>query len=105
PHRAHFARLHLPASPTRRSSDLSCGLPDHDENQIIPHLHTVDIGSIGLPAVDAPVTILELRTKSVPLPAFLSVDGQPDRSDIDRDRKSTRLNSSHGSISYAVFCL
>src|SRR5207245_6612043 len=25
--------------------------------------------------------------------------------DFDRDRKSTRLNSSHGSISYAVFCL
>src|SRR5207245_2909561 len=24
---------------------------------------------------------------------------------IERDRKSTRLNSSHGSISYAVFCL
>src|SRR5438309_5499851 len=24
---------------------------------------------------------------------------------IDRDRKSTRLNSSHSSISYAVFCL
>src|SRR5207245_10226647 len=24
---------------------------------------------------------------------------------IDLDRKSTRLNSSHGSISYAVFCL
>src|SRR5699024_12793154 len=24
---------------------------------------------------------------------------------IDRDRKSTRLNSSHVSISYAVFCL
>src|SRR5438128_9807330 len=24
---------------------------------------------------------------------------------IDGDRKSTRLNSSHGSISYAVFCL
>src|SRR5207245_8048007 len=28
------------------------------------------------------------------------------RGEIDlRDRKSTRLNSSHGSISYAVFCL
>src|SRR6266542_2144956 len=28
------------------------------------------------------------------------------RSDVRRrDRKSTRLNSSHGSISYAVFCL
>src|SRR5438128_3802756 len=25
--------------------------------------------------------------------------------DLGRDRKSTRLNSSHGSISYAVFCL
>src|SRR5690348_17556419 len=24
---------------------------------------------------------------------------------VDRDRKSTRLNSSHPSISYAVFCL
>src|SRR5207245_5287385 len=24
---------------------------------------------------------------------------------VPRDRKSTRLNSSHGSISYAVFCL
>src|SRR5208282_6523475 len=25
--------------------------------------------------------------------------------ELDEDRKSTRLNSSHGSISYAVFCL
>src|SRR5207245_10928495 len=32
--------------------------------------------------------------------------GQRDMSDRSkRDRKSTRLNSSHGSISYAVFCL
>jgi hypothetical protein len=56
-------------------NDRACGLPDHDENQVIPHLHVADIGSIGLPAVDAPVTILELRGKNVPLPAFLSVDG------------------------------
>src|SRR2546422_6588729 len=28
-----------------------------------------------------------------------------DRRKIDGDRKSTRLNSSHGYISYAVFCL
>src|SRR2546427_1699139 len=27
------------------------------------------------------------------------------REDLDRDRKSTRLNSSHSQISYAVFCL
>src|SRR2546422_4992471 len=28
-----------------------------------------------------------------------------EHADHDRDRKSTRLNSSHGYISYAVFCL
>src|SRR2546427_5761003 len=29
----------------------------------------------------------------------------PDEDRADRDRKSTRLNSSHSQISYAVFCL
>src|SRR5687768_18292892 len=29
----------------------------------------------------------------------------PDAHDAEKDRKSTRLNSSHGYISYAVFCL
>src|SRR5256886_11395957 len=33
------------------------------------------------------------------------VPGVLNRSVIDRDRKSTRLNSSHSQISYAVFCL
>src|SRR5689334_25417056 len=32
-------------------------------------------------------------------------EGQGDRRHGRRDRKSTRLNSSHSSISYAVFCL
>src|SRR3712207_7506342 len=32
-------------------------------------------------------------------------DGAPDLLYIDLDRKSTRLNSSHANISYAVFCL
>src|SRR5699024_12792312 len=31
--------------------------------------------------------------------------GKPDRGLLRGDRKSTRLNSSHVSISYAVFCL
>src|SRR5437762_4092996 len=36
----------------------------------------------------------------------VSIDGQPFTSYIwKRDRKSTRLNSSHRCISYAVFCL
>src|SRR3712207_7377282 len=32
-------------------------------------------------------------------------DGSPGSFDADEDRKSTRLNSSHANISYAVFCL
>src|SRR5438309_1466306 len=30
---------------------------------------------------------------------------EPEGAPLDLDRKSTRLNSSHSSISYAVFCL
>src|SRR5438270_9714646 len=32
-------------------------------------------------------------------------DADAARGALDRDRKSTRLNSSHSQISYAVFCL
>src|SRR3989449_4561976 len=35
----------------------------------------------------------------------LLADEALDRGGLARDRKSTRLNSSHGYISYAVFCL
>src|SRR5438309_3378484 len=38
------------------------------------------------------------------LRGVLHLPGQEGRDDIG-DRKSTRLNSSHSSISYAVFCL
>src|SRR5438876_4321031 len=38
-------------------------------------------------------------------PKFLSVKGRAERTSLETDRKSTRLNSSHPSISYAVFCL
>src|SRR5258707_11287355 len=37
-------------------------------------------------------------------PAVLGRADEPQRLDA-RDRKSTRLNSSHANISYAVFCL
>src|SRR2546422_6523052 len=44
-------------------------------------------------------------------PLTVNVAGSPQatkdkgRDQLKRDRKSTRLNSSHGYISYAVFCL
>lgn len=56
-------------------NDRSCGLLDHDGNGVPPHLHTVDIGSVGLPAVQAPTTNYQLKAESVPLPANLSVEG------------------------------
>src|SRR3712207_8552936 len=35
----------------------------------------------------------------------LGADGLGDSAIVEADRKSTRLNSSHANISYAVFCL
>src|SRR3712207_7927701 len=45
--------------------------------------------------------------KNNPLPAAYSRFGSFDQlqEDNNKDRKSTRLNSSHANISYAVFCL
>src|SRR5690242_4383530 len=51
------------------------------------------------------------RVKTTPDPVFTDVlkldlaTVQPSLAGPKRDRKSTRLNSSHMSISYAVFCL
>src|SRR5438552_12248653 len=68
----------LHSFPTRRSSDLR-----------IP----------GLPA-------LEKCLRHVAHVVVLGVSPHPEGPALqDRDRKSTRLNSSHQIISYAVFCL
>src|SRR5258708_21367779 len=45
------------------------------------------------------ITSLDISSLLAKTSAYLK------RSDIKRDRKSTRLNSSHQIISYAVFCL
>src|SRR5690554_7446704 len=37
--------------------------------------------------------------------AYARVSSHDQKADLERDRKSTRLNSSHVRISYAVFCL
>src|SRR3712207_8683524 len=38
-------------------------------------------------------------------PLAVARDARGAREEVDVDRKSTRLNSSHANISYAVFCL
>src|SRR2546422_7765857 len=71
--------------------------------------------------VDQPVELGGARTPALALEPLLDRLGLPRRSLLShrtseqwsrrtrragrRDRKSTRLNSSHGYISYAVFCL
>src|SRR5689334_24512833 len=53
------------------------------------------------------VKLLQLLKKNKLTDAFLHGDGLllVDLPPVITDRKSTRLNSSHSSISYAVFCL
>src|SRR5690242_20780507 len=59
----------------------------------------------GIRLAAAPLgEVVQLRASEVaPEEAGLRVEQRVD--EVVRDRKSTRLNSSHMSISYAVFCL
>src|SRR3712207_9240113 len=58
---------------------------------------------LGLPALAAEVhpldVVLEVRER---LDDRAAGEGRPDAAATGRDRKSTRLNSSHANISYAV---
>src|SRR5690606_41645134 len=81
----------LHSFPTRRSSDLAG--PDAAATRLRQHVgRAVDPDHRGLgPALDQ-------QARGVAWPAA-------EIRDPLRDRKSTRLNSSHVKISYAVFCL
>src|SRR5438270_7135060 len=72
----------LHSFPTRRSSDLMP--PDSSKNR-----SRTSVCCVG-------------RT---PTHAARSASCRRSRRSFSRDRKSTRLNSSHSQISYAVFCL
>src|SRR2546430_13193672 len=65
-------------------------------------------------APDIAVSVLEvddqsrlhpLAAPSLPASYSAALDGVPIGPNVGSDRKSTRLNSSHSQISYAVFCL
>src|SRR3712207_7350353 len=50
----------------------------------------------------------EAKNLGIPVVAIVDTNCDPDEIDYvipGKDRKSTRLNSSHANISYAVFCL
>src|SRR5207302_8486079 len=92
--------LHLSSFPTRRSSDLGaaeCLAVDGDladADGIGQRLHPLAEGggkSTRVDAVEDPLERIVARNTLGELE--------------EPDRKSTRLNSSHVKISYAVFCL
>src|SRR5206468_10493602 len=97
---------HHPHSfPTRRSSDLANPVLQDpcspgQELDSVPLLH-----AIAVEVAMAPDTPDSTRNTYAPCPHCGKVNrvrlGAPD---AVRDRKSTRLNSSHDQISYAVFC-
>src|SRR5690606_41943288 len=85
----HGDRRHPPSFPTRRSSDL-----------------------IGMPGAEAYASVLNRLaevggTAQTGEAAYYAVSDAPalEQALLEIDRKSTRLNSSHVKISYAVFCL
>src|SRR3990172_8439209 len=52
--------------------------------------------------LDVKTPVADQRTERL---VHFALDGDHDARSVRADRKSTRLNSSHGYISYAVFCL
>src|SRR5207245_3816629 len=94
-----------PATPSIYPLSLPDALPIY--------LSDLDPGDADDRASLEPLDVIEARFERIAVPrkpagAADGNDqqrGQRQRDHGHQDRKSTRLNSSHGSISYAVFCL
>src|SRR5207249_10114313 len=99
------AALYLHSFPTRRSSDLRVGVgPLSAHRQVL----AMTLAAVG-PHVEMALDTHRHFAAQIPFDFVSLID---DLADLDYiiiaeviDRKSTRLNSSHVSISYAVFCL
>src|SRR5690606_39738705 len=93
----------LPSFPTRRSSDLLRAVAEAREE----HAHLLAGRVLRLVEDDERVVerapAHERERRHLDLPALLELLGALEIEHVDR--KSTRLNSSHVKISYAVFCL
>src|SRR5699024_12101620 len=89
----------LHSFPTRRSSDLDGRLKSYEE---LVERSTVLQGDGFVIQVASLDDIIEAKERAN---RPKDREGLPELRAIREDRKSTRLNSSHVSISYAVFCL
>src|SRR5690606_42144841 len=94
----------LSSSPTRRSSDLQLM---QDGVASIPHAASRDqtVAVIEVPADASSNPNWSGLTVDIKEPIVYLTGSRARRAPSDPDRKSTRLNSSHVKISYAVVCL
>src|SRR5690606_17312181 len=122
-----IARRMRGSSSTTRTRRGSMGSPEismlverhlYLESQGFPQFRTYGMQTRGAPGGGAPrrtfghvrvaAPVPACYMKGVPVEDPISPEAQPlvrSASELQPDRKSTRLNSSHVKISYAVFCL
>src|SRR5690625_2716358 len=79
-------------------ANLASGTPAAALDAGNPPASSQRMAQTGLSRLSPAVAVPRLRRRSHPPPVL-------QRAGARRDRKSTRLNSSHVAISYAVFCL
>src|SRR5205814_9079780 len=91
--------------PTRRSSDLQGVAATAGVAQRDPIAAAADRRGPGLSPGTSPRRPASTGRPARRCPPRAGSDRKPDRLRHGQDRKSTRLNSSHLGISYAVFCL
>src|SRR5439155_26542711 len=94
------ANRDLPSFPTRRSSDLRLVGVRRPVDHVIATLRCA-LPGIVLAAGPPGGAVEERLRRNAADVRTAATEPQP----IGEDRKSTRLNSSHVAISYAVFCL
>src|SRR5947209_10217174 len=74
-------------------------------NTIVPPMHDELEAAVHRAVADPAVKVIVLRGAGRAFCAGFDFGGGFRQWDEGIDRKSTRLNSSHANISYAVFCL
>src|SRR5439155_25659633 len=100
---AHHRHLH--SFPTRRSSDLTRSNPTCNPN-LVRAQNSINAFTPQLSFDYHPVAAFPFATAAIPDFSWSDAPTQPasPAGTLSKDRKSTRLNSSHVAISYAVFC-